>query len=150
MLRLAIEHYRKTYPNAENVIQRYKYWSLRISPDQRTLFRCIALLDREDAIMDPEALTSAEQEEFWHKIVPAYESVLNQLAFPERCRYLWDSNPGQDGDRGHWHMIPSYSGPREWGGMLFDDSTTLPEHEEQLALPRLRLIQHRDAIARGL
>jgi diadenosine tetraphosphate (Ap4A) HIT family hydrolase len=150
MLRLAIEHYRATAPNAENVIQRFRHWHVRICPDQCTLFRCIALPEREDAIDDPAALTIEEQDVFWRKIVPAYERVINQLVFPERFRYMWQSASAEKDDRSGWHMIPIYGGQREWSGAYFDDSAALPEHAEQIDLPRSRLMQHRDAIARGL
>jgi diadenosine tetraphosphate (Ap4A) HIT family hydrolase len=101
------------YP--ETLIREYRHWSVLVRPAQVTL-GSLVLASTSDATRygDLPAEAFAEQAE----AVKAIERALQNFCSYERLNYLMlmmvDPNV-------HFHVIPRYSGTREWNGMAFAD-----------------------------
>ncbi|PIP87210.1 hypothetical protein COW81_01495 [Candidatus Campbellbacteria bacterium CG22_combo_CG10-13_8_21_14_all_36_13] len=101
---------------SQYIIKDYKYWSVQIHMNQGYLGRCIVWCKREDALDLPDA-TKEEQEELF-LILQELERALLETLKPDLLNYAFLGNSTH---HLHCHVIPRYSKPKEFEGVVFED-----------------------------
>lgn len=99
-----------------SLVREYDHWVVLVRPAQATLGSLVlAARSEATAYGDLPAEAFAEQSE----IIPAIEKALQSLCRYERVNYLMlmmvDPHV-------HFHVIPRYSGGRNWDGLEFPDA----------------------------
>jgi diadenosine tetraphosphate (Ap4A) HIT family hydrolase len=128
------------YP--DTLIRDFGHWAVLLRPAQVTL-GSLVLASKSDAT----AYSGLPQEAFAEqgRAVRAIEAALRQFCRFERINYLMlmmvDRNV-------HFHIIPRYSEPREWDGIVFPDDgwPGPPQLRLVVELPSLQMIALRDEI----
>ena len=128
------------YP--ETLIRQWDHWAVLLRPAQVTLGSLVLA-----ATSDATAFSGLPDEAFAEQaeVVRAIESALARFGGYERINYLMlmmvDPNV-------HFHVIPRFSGPREWNGMTFADEgwPGPPELKSAIDLAPDRIGQLRDEL----
>ncbi|GIK98972.1 MAG: HIT family protein [Alphaproteobacteria bacterium] len=105
----------RTFGYPESVIAEYEHWAVLLRPQQATL-GALVMVCREDATafaaIGPAAFAEMD------RVVHAVEASLARAFSYEKINYLMlmmvDPNV-------HFHVLPRYSGPREFAGVTFTD-----------------------------
>jgi diadenosine tetraphosphate (Ap4A) HIT family hydrolase len=102
------------YP--DSLVKEYDHWVVLLRPAQVTL-GSLVFAAKSDATAYGELPAEAFAEQGW--VVAAIEAALQSFTDYERINYLMlmmvDPNV-------HFHVIPRYSGPRQWNGLEFPDA----------------------------
>lgn len=98
------------------LIKDYKYWSVQVHSNQSYLGRCIVWCKRENALDLPDA-TKEEQTELF-EILQKIKSALNESFSPNMLNY---SFLGNETRHLHGRIIPRYSNPVKFNGLVFTD-----------------------------
>ncbi len=105
----------RKFGHPETLIRDFDHWAVLVRPAQVTLGSLVlASTSEATRYSDLPAAAFAEQAD----AVRAIEQALASFCSYERINYLMlmmvDPNV-------HFHVIPRYSGSREWGGQTFSD-----------------------------
>jgi diadenosine tetraphosphate (Ap4A) HIT family hydrolase len=102
------------YP--DSLVREFDHWAVLVRPAQVTL-GSLVLAAKSDATAysDLPDVAFAEQA----VAVRAIESALREFCDYERINYLMLMMVDREV---HFHVIPRYSGPREWEGLAFPDA----------------------------
>jgi diadenosine tetraphosphate (Ap4A) HIT family hydrolase len=128
------------YP--DRLIREFEHWVVLVRPAQVTL-GSLVLAAKSDAT----AYSSLPDEAFAEQAVAvrAIESALRQFCSYERINYLMLMMVDP---QVHFHVIPRYSGSREWEGLDFPDKgwPGIPELKFIIETDDLQLSSMRDEI----
>lgn len=105
----------RTFGYPDSVIAEYEHWAVLLRPQQATL-GALVMVCRENvtafAAISPAAFAEMD------RVVRAVEASLARAFSYEKINYLMlmmvDPNV-------HFHVLPRYSGPREFAGVTFTD-----------------------------
>ncbi len=99
-----------------NKVRQFKHWGVYVHPNQGYLGRCILWCDRADAL-DLTDATREERTELF-EILPQLKQTIESAFGAEWMNY---SFLGNETRHLHGHVVPRYSGVREFSGVIFDD-----------------------------
>ena len=129
------------YPTT--LVREYQYWMVLLRPAQVTLGSLI-LAAKSDAT----AYGALPEQAFTEQasVVPDIERVLATFCGYERINYLMLMMVDP---HAHFHVIPRYSGSREWGGVEFADQgwPGPPDLKSAIALSPQQINNLRDELA---
>jgi diadenosine tetraphosphate (Ap4A) HIT family hydrolase len=94
-----------------------EYWNVIMSYNQGYLGRSIVYL-KSRIIADTLALTAEEHSELWDSILPRLTKALKDAFGADRINYAHLANHEK---HVHWHVVPRYDSPVEFGGIEFVD-----------------------------
>jgi diadenosine tetraphosphate (Ap4A) HIT family hydrolase len=97
-------------------IKDYKYWGVYLHENQEYLGRCVIYCKRENALDLAEA-TKEEQDELF-VILKSLKDALERCFQSDWMNYAFLGNVLR---HLHGHVIPRYSGDREFEGIMFKD-----------------------------
>ncbi|OGB74126.1 hypothetical protein A2V68_02210 [candidate division Kazan bacterium RBG_13_50_9] len=97
-------------------IKEYRYWNLFLNENQSYLGRCVLMLEREGAnfLVD----TTQEERDELFQILGEWQEALTELWHPDWWNY---AQLGNVTPQLHFHLVPRYKEPREFGGEKFVD-----------------------------
>ena len=101
---------------SQDNIKKYKFWTVRVHPNQGYLGRCVIWCDRKDAY----DLVDATQKELleFSEIIKEFKPAIEKSFSPDWMNYSFLGN----GDAHlHCHMVPRYKNNREFNGAIFQD-----------------------------
>ena len=101
---------------SDTVIEEYRHWELQLFTDQNYLGRSLVKLKRH--AVDLTDLRPEERKEFFEKVLPELEDVLDQVFGPDLYN---QATLGNDCRHFHFHVIPRYSSERNFAGERFVD-----------------------------
>ena len=108
--------------NEKDLIYRTPHWEVRLNPNQKYLGRCVVILRRPC----PRLAEVTEQETLaFTEIVRNLETLVQKTfgaaMFNWACamNHAYQNNPPNP--QVHWHLIPRYDRPIEFGGKAFTD-----------------------------
>lgn len=101
---------------SQDNVKKYKFWTVRVHPNQEYLGRCVIWCDRKDAC----DLVDATQEELleFSEIIREFKPAIEKSFSPDWMSY---SFLGFDDKHLHCHMVPRYKNDREFNGTIFQD-----------------------------
>lgn len=102
---------------SQNIVKKYKYWTVSVHTAQDYLGKCVIWCDRKDAIN----LTDATDEELveFGKIIKELKSAIEKSFQSDWMNYSFLGNQTR---HLHCHMIPRYKDEREFNGHKFRDT----------------------------
>lgn len=98
------------------LVKEYTYWLVNVHENQGYLGRCVVWCKREDAL-DLADATDAEQKELFTILFDLREAT--KRAF--QADWFNYAFLGNDTLHLHGHIVPRYSSPREFEGVVFVD-----------------------------
>ena len=101
---------------SDTVIEEYRHWELQLFTDQNYLGRSLIKLKRH--AVDLTDLRPEERKEFFEKVLPELEDVLDEVFGPDLYN---QATLGNDCRHFHFHVIPRYSSERNFAGERFVD-----------------------------
>jgi len=128
------------YP--DTLIKEFEHWAVLVRPAQVT-HGSLVLAARSEATAYSDLPDAAFSEQA--EVVRAIESTLGRFCRYERINYLMlmmvDPNV-------HFHVLPRYSGSREWNGMEFPDEgwPAAPNLKSAVELSPEQIAEMRDEI----
>ena len=125
------------------LVREYEHWLVLLRPAQVTL-GALVLAAKSDATAFGELPGPAFAE--LAGVVPAIEKALAAFARCERINYLMLMMVDR---QVHFHVVPRYSGSREWGGVEFPDQgwPGSPDLKAAIALSPQQISSLRDELA---
>lgn len=129
-------------------------WRVELNPNQQHLGRTfVGLRDHKPSLSD---LSNKEVLEF-HRIVVALEMGTRAAFGPDLFNWMCLMNNAKRDSQEthvHWHMVPRYSRPVEFGGHIFTDGAWPRQYntgDDAVYIPSLQDIATiTDAIRRGI
>lgn len=99
-----------------NIVKKYKYWTVYAKTNQEYLGGCIIWCDREDA----DDLTDATAEEIQEflQIIRQLKKALEKAFHADWMNYSFLGNADK---HLHCHLVPRYKDIREFVGVIFKD-----------------------------
>ena len=127
----------------DTIVREYRHWVVLVRPAQVTLGSLVLC-----ANSDAESFGALEPEAFAElaEIIPAIEQALKQFCDYERINYLMLMMVDR---QVHFHVIPRYAEPRNFGGTTFADAgwPGPPDLKSAIALDSDALCQLRHTLA---
>ena len=101
----------------QNIVKKYKYWTVYVHSNQCYLGRCIIWCDRGDA----HDLTNATAEEITEflQIIKDLKVAIEKSFSPDWMNYSFLGNADK---HLHCNMVPRYKSNKEFLGQIFEDS----------------------------
>jgi len=100
----------------DDVINKYKYWTVKVFSNQEYLGRCVIRCDRENAL-DLTDATPEEQKELF-KILKDLKSAIKKAFDNDWINYSFLGNSAK---HLHCHVVPRYQSPRNFESKVFVD-----------------------------
>lgn len=101
---------------SQDNVRKYKYWTVRVHPNQEYLGRCVIWCDREDA-HDLTDATSEELAEF-SKIIKDLKLAIEKSFNADWMNYSFLGNAD---NHLHCHIVPRYKSERTFNNQIFKD-----------------------------
>ena len=133
----------KTFGFPDTLVRRFEHWAVLVRPAQVTL-GSLVLVSTSEATAFGTLVPGAHSE--LGIVIPAIEAVLRDFVEYEKINYLMlmmvDPHV-------HFHVIPRYSGNREWEGLSLADAgwPGPPDLKSATALDPSQQARLRDEIA---
>ena len=100
----------------EDLVKRYKNWTVFVNLNQQYLGRCIVKLNRH--IVDFFEIIEAERKELFETVIPELKGALERSFEPDLFNY---ASLGNCVRHLHLHVIPRYKDERKFRGVVFRD-----------------------------
>ncbi|MBI5064875.1 hypothetical protein HZA97_01440 [Candidatus Woesearchaeota archaeon] len=103
---------------SEFLIKEYDLWDLYLHTAQYPYIgRCYAWSKRESA-KEVTDMDLSETSELFEIVIPEWNNAVKELFKHDRTNLACLCN---DAKHLHWHLVPRYQKPREYGGITFED-----------------------------
>lgn len=101
---------------SENIVKKYKYWTIFVHINQWYLWRCVIRCNRENVI-DLEDIENEEFKEFI-KIIKILKKWIKNIFNPDWFNYsfLWNQDKHL-----HCHFVPRYKEHKNFFWQVFED-----------------------------
>ena len=100
----------------DDIIKKYKYWTIKVFGNQGYLGRCVVWCDRKDAL-DLVDATSEEREELFMILIELKKAIKKSF----NNDWINYSFLGNSARHLHCHVVSRYQSPRNFEGITFKD-----------------------------